>query len=78
MNALWIPKTAIVSLGNENVVFVKNNKLFEARKIEKGIVFQNLVEVKSGITVNDNIAENAQFLIDSENFVKLTSNENKK
>lgn len=78
VNALWLPKNAIVSLGNGNVVFVKNNKLFETRKIEKGIVFQNLVEVKSGITVNDNIAENAQFLIDSENFIKLTSNESKK
>jgi Cu(I)/Ag(I) efflux system membrane fusion protein len=68
---LWIPQTSIYDLGNDKIVFVKRNGAFESRKILTGINSGNEVEVLSGLTKGEEIAENAQFMVDSESFVKI-------
>lgn len=66
----FIPVTAVVDLGTNHVVFLKENKLFKAHKVSTGRVLDNMIEVVSGIKENDLIAENGQLLMDSESFIK--------
>lgn len=68
---LFVPSTAIVSLGLNNIVFVKLDGLFKTRKIQKGIPSGEWVEIISGINKEDTIAQNGQLLIDSESFIKI-------
>jgi Cu(I)/Ag(I) efflux system membrane fusion protein len=69
--SLWINKQAVLDLGNEKVVLLKTNgALFKVKKITTGITVDDWIEVIDGISISDSIAENAQYLIDSESFVK--------
>ncbi len=70
-NAYWLPITAVLNLGAESVVFVKNENGFKIKKIKKGITYKNLVEIISGVSLSDSVANDAQFLIDSESYIKL-------
>lgn len=69
-SGFFIPVISVVDLGNNKVVFLKENNLFKAYKIQTGVIADNMVEVISGITEKDVIAENAQLLMDSESFIK--------
>lgn len=68
---LFVPSTAIVSLGLNSIVFVKQDGLFKTRKIQKGIPSGEWIEIISGINKEDTIAQNGQLLIDSESFIKI-------
>jgi membrane fusion protein, copper/silver efflux system len=68
---IWIPKAAVIDLGKEKVAFVKNKNVYQARRIETGFLTTDEIEVLSGISKDEEIAENAQYMIDSEGFVKL-------
>jgi len=70
-NANWLPKDAVLSLGINEVVFVKTSGGFVARKIQSGIRQQKYVQVISGLSVKDTVASNAQYLIDSESILKI-------
>ncbi len=69
----WIPKDAVLSLGIDNVVFIKESGGFKAPKVGTGLNYQNLVQVISGLNATDSIAANAQFLTDSESFIKTNN-----
>jgi Cu(I)/Ag(I) efflux system membrane fusion protein len=69
----WIPKDAVLSLGIDNVVFIKESGGFKAHKVGTGLTYQNLVQVISGLNATDSIAANAQFLTDSESFIKTNN-----
>ncbi|MFL9483099.1 efflux RND transporter periplasmic adaptor subunit [Chitinophagaceae bacterium LWZ2-11] len=69
-NAYWLSRDAVVSLGLNKIVFVKTGAGFKARKIVTGITYNDRVQILSGITQEDEIASNAQFLMDSESFIK--------
>lgn len=69
-SGFFIPVISVVDLGSNKVVFLKENNLFKAYKIQTGVITDNMVEVISGITEKDVIAENAQLLMDSESFIK--------
>lgn len=71
--ANWIPKDAVLSLGIDKVVFIKESGGFKAHKVETGLSYQNLVQVISGLNSTDSIAANAQFLTDSESFIKTNN-----
>lgn len=71
VNAEWLPKEAILSLGLEKVVFVKSKNGYKAQKVEIGVRYKNLIQITSGITAADSVAANAQFLMDSESFIKI-------
>jgi Cu(I)/Ag(I) efflux system membrane fusion protein len=68
--AVWLQKQALVSLGNKKIVFIKMNNGFQAKAIQSGIEIDDFVQIISGISVGDTIAKNAQYLIDSESFIK--------
>jgi Cu(I)/Ag(I) efflux system membrane fusion protein len=72
-NSLWLPSSAILSLGMNEVAFKKSSGGFIAHKIIIGIRSDNLVQVVSGISEKDTVAVNAQYFIDSESFIKYSS-----
>ncbi|MDP4263681.1 MAG: efflux RND transporter periplasmic adaptor subunit [Bacteroidota bacterium] len=66
----WLPEEAVLSLGLDKIVFVRNGESFVARKIETGIVNKHLVQVVGGLDKNEAVVANAQYLVDSESFIK--------
>jgi hypothetical protein len=70
VESLWIPGEAIVDLGNDRIVFLKDRNVFKAKRIITGAQADNLVEVKQGLSSSDEIASNAHYLVDSESFIK--------
>lgn len=68
--ASWLPEEAVLSLGLDNVVFVRKGESFTARKIETGIIHKHLVQVLGGLDDKEAVAANAQYLVDSESFIK--------
>lgn len=71
VNAEWLPKEAVLSLGLESVVFVKSGNGYKAQKVTIGVTHKKLIQITSGITPADSVAVNAQFLMDSEGFIKI-------
>lgn len=69
--ANWLPQESVLSLGLQQVAFVKTKGGFTARKIKTGIKQQNLVQVLGGLTATDTVAANAQYLTDNESFIKI-------
>ena len=69
-NGLFIPAASLVHLGNSDVVFIKDNKLLRAHRVQTGIETNSFIEIISGLTQKDTLAENAQLLMDSESFIK--------
>lgn len=69
-SANWLPEEAILSLGLDKVVFVRMGEAFVARKIETGIINKHLVQVLNGLEKSEAVAANAQYLVDSESFIK--------
>ena len=68
--ASWLPEEAVLSLGLDKVVFVRSGESFAARKISTGIINKHLIQVLSGLKENEAVAANAQYLVDSESFIK--------
>jgi Cu(I)/Ag(I) efflux system membrane fusion protein len=66
----WIQKQALVSIGNKKIVFLKLDNGFRVREIKTGIEVNDFVQIINGISVKDTLAKNAQYLIDSESFIK--------
>lgn len=67
---IWIQKQAMVSLGNKKIVFLKIENGFKATAIKTGIEIDDFIQIIEGISEKDTIAKNAQYLIDSESFIK--------
>jgi Cu(I)/Ag(I) efflux system membrane fusion protein len=72
-DAYWLPKEAVLSLGIGKVVFQKSDGGFKAHKIITGIIHKNHIQVLNGIAEADSVAANAQYLMDSESFIKVKS-----
>lgn len=70
---LAVPGSAVVSTGLNNYVFVKENGGFRSRAVITGVRSGEWIELLSGINEQDAVARNAQLLIDSEGFLKITS-----
>lgn len=70
MKSLWIDKTSMLSLGTKKIVFLKSEDGFKATEVVTGYQIGNFIQIISGLTTNDKIAKNAEYLIDSESFVK--------
>ena len=70
VNGIWIQKQSMVSIGNKKIVFLKMDNGFRATSIKTGIEIDDFIQIIEGITVKDTIAKNAQYLIDSESFIK--------
>lgn len=70
VEALWVPKEAVLDLGVEDVVFIKERNVFKPKKVMTGVRTGNQIEIKQGLSSSDEIASNAQYLVDSESFIK--------
>lgn len=70
-NANWLPQDAVLSLGLNDVAFVKTSGGFIARKIQTGIRQNSMIQIINGLAARDTIAANAQYLTDSESFIKI-------
>ncbi|HEX3079985.1 MAG TPA: efflux RND transporter periplasmic adaptor subunit, partial [Puia sp.] len=67
----WLPKDAVLSLGIDNVVFLKVSGGLQAHKVQTGLSYENKIQIVSGLKQTDSVAANAQYLADSESFIKI-------
>jgi Cu(I)/Ag(I) efflux system membrane fusion protein len=67
---IWLEKEALVTIGNKKIVFMKMDNGFKAKEIKTGMEINDFIQIIDGISVEDTIAKNAQYLIDSESFIK--------
>lgn len=70
VKGIWIQKQTMVSIGNKKIVFIKMQNGFKATAIKTGIEMGDFVQIIDGISIENTIAENANYLIDSESFIK--------
>jgi Cu(I)/Ag(I) efflux system membrane fusion protein len=68
--ALWLPQTAVLSLGISQVVFLKTQGGFIAHKITTGARAGKYTQVLAGLGAKDTVAINGQYFMDSESFIK--------
>ncbi|WP_158642968.1 efflux RND transporter periplasmic adaptor subunit [Mucilaginibacter ginsenosidivorax] len=74
-DGLWIPREAVVDLGQTQVVWLKKGAAYRARQVSTGLMNGNYIQVAKGLMLTDSLASNAQYLTDSENFIKVQSHE---
>ncbi len=75
VSGLWIPQQAVVDLGQKKIVFLKVENGFKTKEIRTGVKTSGYVQVLGGLAISESIAGNAQYLTDSESFIKITENE---
>jgi Cu(I)/Ag(I) efflux system membrane fusion protein len=67
----WLPSAAVISLGMNKIVFKNYDGVFKAHSVTTGLRYQDKIQILEGLTSQDEVAANAQFLIDSESFIKV-------
>ena len=72
---IWLPQTAIIRLGQTTIVWLKDGASFRAHQIKTGSSNGNHVQVRGGLSPADNVAENAQYLFDSDSFIQIKDHE---
>lgn len=70
VEALWIPREAVLDLGLDKIVFIKERDVFKPKNVKAGVRTDGWVEIVQGLSSSDVIASNAQYLVDSESFIK--------
>jgi len=70
-NTLWIPVSARLDLGTKEIAFTKRRGVFRPKEIITSRQSGDWIEVISGLEVSDSVAYRAQFMIDSESFIKV-------
>jgi len=72
---LWIPRSALVDLGRTQIVWLKRGAAYQAHEVNTGAVNGTQIQITKGLAVTDSLASNAQYLTDSESFIKTQSHE---
>lgn len=67
----WLPKGAVISLGLDKIVFKKLNGVFKATKVKTGLSYNGKIQIIESLSTYDEVVANAQFLMDSESFIKV-------
>ncbi len=67
---LWVPRAAVLSLGLQDVVFLQDRGLYKPKRVTTGVSANGEIRIESGLASTDEIAANAQFLVDSDSFIK--------
>jgi multidrug efflux pump subunit AcrA (membrane-fusion protein) len=67
---LWLPREAVLDLGLQKVVFIKERDVLKPKQVTTGAAVGREVEITAGLASSDEVAANAQFLVDSESFIK--------
>lgn len=68
--ALWVPREAVIDLGLDKIVFVKERGAFQPRKVVTGILTDGKIEIRKGLSSAEEVAIHAQYLVDSESFIR--------
>ncbi|MEK6781131.1 MAG: efflux RND transporter periplasmic adaptor subunit [Bacteroidota bacterium] len=71
--ALWIPKVSVLDLGVQQIVFIKDKGAFTPFKVKTGLESDGWIEIIAGLDESSEIAANAQYLVDSESFIKVVN-----
>lgn len=71
VEALWVPREAVLDLGLDKVVFIKDHDAYRPIKVKVGARADGWLEIIQGLSSSDEIASNAQYLVDSESFIKV-------
>jgi len=74
-NGIWVPKSAVLDLGQNKVVWLKNGSRFKIQQVSVGIQNGNLVNIVKGVSLTDSLALDAHYLMDSEGFIKIKNDE---
>jgi len=75
-SSLIVPYSSVLFLGKRKIVWVlkgkteDNNKIFEARDVIIGLMHNGMIEIKKGLSINDEIANDAGYLLDRESLIK--------
>jgi len=69
VSGIWIPKKAMLDLGKREIVWLKKKDVFEAHEIKAGITSGDFIQVTEGLSEEDEIASDAQYIQDSESFL---------
>ena len=75
-NAWWLPEKAVLRLGNQSVVFKKEQSVFIPTKVNIGSTIEGMVQILDNIS-DWQVAKNASYLVDSESFIRFNSNKEK-
>lgn len=70
---LWVPREAVLHLGHQDVVFVLDHGVFKPKRVTTGITAERMIMIDGGLASADEIAANAQLLVDSESFLPQDS-----
>ncbi|WP_316818492.1 efflux RND transporter periplasmic adaptor subunit [Pedobacter nyackensis] len=65
----WLPESALVSLGNQTVLFKKEGNVVIPKSVKTGVILGGMVQVKEDIS-NWEVSGNAAYLVDSESFIR--------
>lgn len=72
VKGLWIPTKSVYQLGQKNIVFIKQGNIIKPIEVTIGVKGKQQFLIKSGLRADDEIAENASFLVDTESFIEIT------
>lgn len=75
-SGLWIPRSAMLSLGQNKMVWLKQGRLFKVHQVETGYTNGDSVLVIKGVTAQDSLVRDAQYLTDSESFIQIKTHGN--
>ncbi|MBS1538360.1 MAG: efflux RND transporter periplasmic adaptor subunit [Bacteroidetes bacterium] len=75
ISGMWLPRSSVVTIGRNQIVFLKTENHFSTKTINTGFETDSLIQVLSGLQGNEMIAGNAQFMVDSESFIQTNENE---
>lgn len=68
----WLPREAVLSLGLHKVVLKRENGIFKVNTVQTSTTTDSLIQITGGLTAQDSVAADAQFLLDSDSFIKVT------
>lgn len=69
----WLPKKAVLRLGNKTVVFKKDKDMYVPVVVQTGVEATEMIQVLTNIS-DWKVASNAAYLVDSESFIKVNDN----
>ncbi len=72
-HSLWVPREAVIDVGTRSVAFVKQGAVFRPVAVSTGITDNGKTQILEGLQQSDVIAGNAQFMVDSESFIRVNN-----
>lgn len=73
ISGTWLPRTAVLQLGNRSVAFIKKEGGFVPVDLRMASLLGDWVNIGNSIPANSEVAVNAWFLVDTESFIKVES-----